>query len=381
MIKSIKLKNFKCYKEQLFKLNKLVVFCGGNSVGKSTAIQSILLMLQNKFSLSLKLDGDYIELGTFSDIHNVNAESDSILLEINIDNDILSWGYEDNQLHGKIGTTTDESPLPLSSSIDRKSAEIISTKFFKKYENDFIFLCAERLGPRNNYPYSNQRSSKNWLGAHGEYTAQVLANLIEAPQSLEEADPRRHINSLSKLVFDNFVCWMQEISPGAFVKVDSIPHANISTNQFMFDGHSYRAINVGFGLSYALPVVIALIMSKPGSLVIIENPEAHLHPKGQSYIGRLIALATIAGVQVIIETHSDHLLNGIRVVTRTCENFDPELFTLYYVSQGNEQSNVEEITITKDGKLSNWPNGFFDQQAQDMYTIVTGKNQYNDSES
>ena len=62
-----------------------------------------------------------------------------------------------------------------------------------------------------------------------------------------------------------------------------------------------------------------------------------------------------------------------RVITRLNKDFDPDLFTLYYISQGEEQSDAEKITITRDGKLSNWPDGFFDQQAQDMFMIMTGQ--------
>lgn len=370
MINRISLKNFKCYSENNFELSNLNIFCGINSVGKSTVIQSILLLLQNNFSNPLKLDGEYIQLGTYNDIHNVNVESDSLFIKISIDDKTLSWETEED--HTLRSNAINDSHLYLSPDIDKEYSDMTRAEFSDKYKSNFIFLSAERLGPRSNYPYSNQRRSSNWLGIHGEYSSQVLSTLIEASLSLDDQDPRIHSNAPSKLVFSNFINWMQEISPGAFVKVDSIPHANISTNQFMFDGHTYRATNVGFGLSYALPVVLALIMSKPGSLVIIENPEAHLHPKGQSYLGRLIALAAMAGVQVIIETHSDHLLNGIRVITRISEKFTPSIFTLYYVSNGIIHSNVEKITISKDGKLSNWPEGFFDQQAQDMFTIMTG---------
>lgn len=101
----------------------------------------------------------------------------------------------------------------------------------------------------------------------------------------------------------------------SFIKAQAFKHADITTNQYTFGGESYRAVNVGFGLSYVLPIVLALLVTKPGGLVIIENPEAHLHPRG-SYLGRLIALAAEAGVQVVVETHSDHIINGIRLMPR-----------------------------------------------------------------
>ncbi|HIF9202802.1 TPA: DUF3696 domain-containing protein [Photobacterium damselae] len=370
MIKYVKLKNFKCYKEMKFDLDNLVAFCGNNSVGKSTVIQSILLMLQNDFSSSLNFDGDFIKLGSFNEIHNIDADTDSLLLETSIDECILSWGYECEQISED---ERKESFLPLSESMDLELSKLLSSKIQSKYANNFNFLCAERWGPRDNYPFSNQRRSKSWLGIHGEYTAQVLTSLLKSSNSLDDGDPRIHDKIVSRLVFDNFIEWMREISPGAFVKSDSIVHANISTNQFVFDGHTYRAVNVGFGLSYVLPVVLALIMARPGGLIIIENPEAHLHPRGQSFLGRLIALTALAGVQVIIETHSDHIVNGIRVAARLNDGFPDGMAKIFFVTSNNGETEVEALSVSKDGELPYWPEGFFDQQALDVRTIIKGE--------
>ncbi|MGH3693299.1 MAG: AAA family ATPase [Pseudonocardiaceae bacterium] len=71
--------------------------------------------------------------------------------------------------------------------------------------------------------------------------------------------------------------------------------------------------NIGFGFSYALPVIIAGLLAPGGGLLLVENPEAHLHPAGQSRLGRFLARIAGSGVQVVLETHSDHILNGVRL--------------------------------------------------------------------
>lgn len=371
MIEHIKLTNFKCYKDAPFDMRNLVVFCGNNSVGKSTVIQSILLLIQSGFSGSLSLDGDFIKLGSYKEMHNMDANTDSLLLEVVIDGHRLSWGYERDPLSED---EKNSNQLPFSESMDLDLAGSIASKVREKYKNNFNFLCAERWGPRDNYPYSNQRRSRSWLGIHGEYTAQVLTNLLESSKSLGEGDPRIHDKITSRLVIENFTEWMGEISPGTFVKSDSITRANISTNQFVFDGHTYRATNVGFGLSYALPIVLSLVMARPGGLVIIENPEAHLHPRGQSYLGRLIALTAQAGVQVIVETHSDHLINGMRLMPRLGK-VDCEVMKIFQVVPDLEGrcSKALPITVNKQGELSEWPKQFFDQQLIDMDILLSGK--------
>ena len=101
--------------------------------------------------------------------------------------------------------------------------------------------------------------------------------------------------------------------------------------------------------------------------MIVENPEAHLHPSAQSKIGRFLAMVANSGVNVIVETHSDHFVNGIQIATALKE-IDKDLVTINYFSQEeySEQPNVESITINEKGELSNWPKGFFDQTQVDF---------------
>src|SRR4029078_5782856 len=99
------------------------------------------------------------------------------------------------------------------------------------------------------------------------------------------------------------------------------PEADIAIPKFGFERSSdvasgfYRPTNVGFGLSYSLPMITVLLSAIPSSIVLLENPEAHCHPRGQSQLARLIAMAS-KRLQVIVETHSDHLMNGLRVAVR-----------------------------------------------------------------
>lgn len=376
MIKSIELHNFKCYKNKKFDFSELTVFCGTNSVGKSTAIQALSIPLQSRFEKIAKLNGQLVSVGFGNDIHHKDntgqvGQDLSLSVKVNVDGYVLDWGYREldysskeiQLLSGYLGT------LP---------------ECFNKLVSSFQYLQAERLGPQNSFDLiEGSRFHEHWLGAKGEFTSEVLSRSQKYKTlylggafepTRNNPDPRMHPSDSRDGLLRQINAWLNEISPGIELNPDLIEEAVASVNIF---GQNYRSKikpqNVGFGVSYVLGIVTALLNTPKGGLVIIENPEAHLHPRGQSYLGRLIALTAKSGVQVIVETHSDHLLNGIRVVTRLDEDFDSKLFTLYYISQGEEQSNVEKITITKDGKLSNWPDGFFDQQAQDMFMIMTGK--------
>jgi len=103
------------------------------------------------------------------------------------------------------------------------------------------------------------------------------------------------------------------------------------------------------------------LKAEVGTLVLLENPEAHLHPKGQTSIGRLIALAVASGVQVIVETHSDHLMDGIRIAVKE-GILSSDMTTFHYLTLEKEGfTSIETPKLQPNGKLDFWPKGFFDQ--------------------
>ncbi|OUR63350.1 hypothetical protein A9Q74_01320 [Colwellia sp. 39_35_sub15_T18] len=373
MIESIHLRNFKCYQDQPFNFSNLTVFCGNNSVGKSTAIQSILLMLQAKFGNEIPFNGQLVSLGDYDDVHNNTVEGDDlIVMSIKFVDEVYMTWYNNLDIK-KRALVAEESNVTSYSALDTLES--------------YQYIEAERLGPRDNYANSIDRVHSNWLGTKGEYTSEVLSAIdsfekfesIDVSTGVKQTNPddcRIH-SSLSQPQISNSIdAWMKEISPGFSVESDNEGRANVSFNSYTYNNESasLRPSNVGFGLSYSLSVVTSLLLAPVGGLVIIENPEAHLHPRGQSYLGRLIALTAEAGVQVIIETHSDHIINGIRVIARIRDTFNTKQFKLYFISQkeDSEGSSVDTITLNSSGKLSEWPDGFFDQQAIDMKTLITG---------
>lgn len=371
-IKSLKLKNFKSYKEQSFDLTGLNVFCGNNSVGKSTVMQAIGMVLQSDFGIKndLKLNGELINVGRIEDIINdFIPDDDCLKITLSAKDCEVCWGVSQED------SENIRNELPCISGLN----SINEIKDFVKASN-FQFIEAERIGPRDNISLAMHNFHGDWLGKKGEYVIEVLDTIMNKQDRLilkdgvpNNDDPRIHRKYNNVRVANNIQAWMDEISPNYKIQPKLEVNANIAYNTIQAEsGKETKPKNIGFGYSYALSIVSALLLAKPGELVVLENPEAHLHPRGQSYMGRLIAYTAQAGIQVLIETHSDHLLNGIRVVARTHSNFSPELISLFYISNSNHESTAEKIVIGKDGKLSSWPKGFFDQQSIDMYTIMTG---------
>ena len=371
MIKCISLKNVKCFENQSIALTNLNILSGLNGAGKSTIIQSILMVAQSKLSDDLNLNGDLIELGNYNDLRYQNANDDSLQISIQTENGKITWGYTDGFEAENIGKTL---TVPMLEG-DIEPKDCIS--------KGLIYLCAERWGPRANVPLNTQISGTHWLGKHGEYTIELLAGLMKGTvrdklgnsiSNLVVEDPRRHDEETSDLIFWQIVAWMGEISPGVKINARVVEEASIGFSEFTFgESKPYKANNVGFGLSYALSVVTALIAAQSGSLIILENPEAHLHPQGQSKLGSLIALTAKAGVQVIVETHSDHLINGARIMARK-NLISPDEFNIMFVERSNKTllSDIKFLKVNEVGQIDEWPDGFFDQQLKDMQTLISG---------
>jgi len=134
----------------------------------------------------------------------------------------------------------------------------------------------------------------------------------------------------------------------------------------------YRATNVGFGITYILPVIVAALASPVGTLLLIENPEAHLHPKGQVCRGDLLARAAHAGVQVVVETHSDHVLNGIRLAVRD-GRLQPDHVQMHFFrrpERGGQANEVVSPRVDRNGRISSWPNDFFDQWDKSLEALL-----------
>jgi predicted ATPase len=128
-----------------------------------------------------------------------------------------------------------------------------------------------------------------------------------------------------------------------------------------------------------LPILVAILSSKPGSLVLLENPEAHLHPRGQALMGELFARAAAAGIQIVLESHSDHVLNGIRVAVRQ-ERVAPEQVTIHFFGRNEEtgEHTIMSPQIDRDGRITEWPEHFFDEYEKSLEALLIPRSDEDD---
>jgi predicted ATPase len=373
MIKAIHLRNFKCFQELHLPLAPLTILSGLNGAGKSSVVQAILLIRQSFESGDLRggrllLGGELADLGSGADILYEDASEDVIEIGLDIPDHegirelSFTFAYDrdaDHLVAVEASQSFFNQPLPLD----------------PPFHGDFTFLSADRVGPRKALPLSETRSRKRDVGSKGEYALHVL--LSEGRRQLSESDPRILPAQSTKLA-DLVDAWLSDISPGSHVDAEMIRAADIALAGFHFDrtgdvpSARFRATNVGFGLSYALSVLVSLLVAEPGGIVLIENPEAHLHPRGQTRIGQLAARASLAGVQVILETHSDHVIDGIRISVRDGV-VKPDDVRFHFFKRLGISARVESPAIDSDGRLDVWPDGFFDQRDENLAKLLSPK--------
>lgn len=368
MLEFVHIQNLKTLQDASFELGQLSIFSGLNGMGKSTLIQSLLLLRQSFTSRMLPakgllLNGDLLEMGVGSDAFSQSSDDDTLEL-------LLTWnGLKPQKFLFHYEPDSDMLPLhePLSGfDFEQKSL----------FNGNFQYLAAERITPRTSYRVSEyQVKSLRSLGVTGEYTAHFIAAFGSEPIQLSKL---QHHKAASSWLLDNLEAWMSEVTPGVRVRAQVQPQLNVASLGFAFiQGNAitndFKPQNVGFGLTYVLPVVTALLAARPGDLVIVENPESHLHPAGQAVLGRMMALAASSGVQVLAETHSDHVLNGIRVSVKNGE-IEPENVGLFFLErEGSESvhaSHVRHPRLDKNGGIDVWPSGFFDEWEKQLDQLL-----------
>ena len=370
MLTRIELENFKCFDLLKLECAPLNLLCGLNGMGKSSVIQALLVLRQTYESRDLHqgrlvLGGARADLGTGSDVLFEDAERDVIgfaLYHADLQDPwklAFDYSRESDELSAEDDSATDSSYVP-----DGWDST-------PPFAGNLMYVDAERVGPRKSYPLSDVMSRQGDFGTSSEYAWNYLFN--HQTERLPSDDPRCTENE-SRTLLSLVNEWLQHISPSTNLRLDEVSAADALIAGFSFNRpgdvptRPYRATNVGFGISYVLPVILALL-SGPGTLCLIENPEAHLHPRGQTKLAELAARAACAGVQIFVETHSDHFMDGVRIAVREGVITPDDTMFHYFERKGNKTV-VTSPEVDLDGRLSSWPSGFFDQNKENLIKLL-----------
>lgn len=362
MIQHIDIKNFKSLKETAINVRRLNILAGLNGMGKSSFIQTLLLLKQSVGIAGdgrLKLKGPLIDTGKGKDVLYQFAAEEAIELSLTLgDGNVLNWtfGYEPE--------------WEFLESNQRYPAETVDGLL-----DGFQYLSAERIGPMTMHEASGLSVSEKNLGIKGEYAVHFLhvhGNRRKVHKHL------KHDGTEERTLMNQVNGWLGEISPGVKLKVVELPGIDKMLLNYQFDlaaGKTgpFQPANVGFGVSYALSVIVSLLASEKENIIIVENPEAHIHPRGQASLGQLMALSAARGAQLFIETHSDHIINGIRVAVKEGLIDKRDVNFSYFTkstTRDEQYTEVTEIKVDEHGELSAYPIDFLDEWNNQLLKLV-----------
>lgn len=341
MIKKIDIKGFKSFDSVSFELNNFTLLAGRNSMGKTSVIQAIFAMLQDGNN---PFRGEYMNIGSVSELLNAIVRSSEIEFKI---------VYEYN---GKIERA--------SKKITKQGTES-EGKTDKKIK--LIYCSSDRIGVKDTY--------EKYLGDEIiiDKNCDYVFHYLNVHDEMELDKDRDFVyDTESKLTFGGQVnFWLNKIM-GYQVKAREIEKTEFiqvlyRNEKVLFE---MRPKNVGTGVTYITELIIAALACEEGDLLIIENPEIHLHPSGQSELVEFLAFLAQCGVQIIVETHSDHIYNGIRKSIRL-DQIDSDKVSIYSFTQDERGCSIPiKIPVNEKGKALKNSEGFFDQIDKDLNVIL-----------
>jgi len=362
----VELRYFKCFDLLRLPIAPLTLLTGLNASGKSSVLQAIVLlhqtMREHEWSTRLVLNGSGVRLGAASDV----AGRTGFEVALGDDDGVYRWEFggarQDMSMEVRLVAVDDRTfdiPQELRFLLPLGEAEAASQ--ITGPLRNLTYITAERIAPQEAYPLEDPQLV-SVVGPRGEHAVSVLYWGRDEPviEDLALQDvPAIRLHQVQRR--------MSTLFPGCELDLQQAPRANAVTlglrTSKATDFHS--PVHTGFGLTQVLPIVVAALSASRGDIILLENPEVHLHPAGQSLMGQFLADVARAGIQVVVETHSDHVLNGVRRAVRGCRLQSEQVAIHYFRSPGNDTSQVLSPTLDDSGNIDDWPEGFFDQFDKD----------------
>ena len=340
LINSLSLKNFKCFEELDVKFAPITLLTGANSSGKSSLINAILAVMQTEqFPFYLSPNGKYVNMGSFEEMVYRNSAKTrfDIFIEINNDDKAFDTIWYPNSRNGlpENGYDLDPSFIP------------------EDLETNFNYIGSFRQPPVRTYYQTPKAQSK--INPDG---AGYIDQIIEWEETNQEK-----LNELINI--------MQQIELFTEIQSNKLKGGRFDLIVKTHSNASFASLtDVGFGISQFLPIIVADLQLSDESCLAVSQPEIHLHPKIQATFGNYLAnQIKQTEKQYIIETHSEYLLNRIRLLLVTGELKPEDVNVLYFENDGIK-STVHNIEFTTKGAVKGAPDGFFETYEMDVMDIA-----------
>lgn len=347
MIDKIRIVALKSIKDLTVHCSKLNLLVGTNSSGKSTFLQALLLLVQQE------LNGGYISLGDFREVRNYYMPNSPIRIEmVEKDTKKMAWvEFSEDKEKEAYNVRNYFYDVPEHEMISEQYIDPGQLMLFHAGIG-FHYLSCHRIGV--NDIYAKNMLNESDFGIDGEYALAYLLKHESDPVSdelvVKDADVT---NSLLEQV--NY--WLNYIV-GTTLYINDLKKTNylqVKYNNNPANASSEalycRPVNVGSGISYLISIIISCLGAEENSIIIIENPEIHLHPKAQSKLCDFLCFVSKTGRQMFIETHSDHIFNGLRVGIATGKVLQEDVSINFFAMNEQYETQCNPIVIKEYGKI------------------------------
>jgi len=409
MIARFRVKNFKPLEDVDLEFKKLNILVGPNNSGKTSFIQALALLKQSAVIGSLSLNNSLVSLVRFEDVvfkHELSRDIEMsfsmplkdkisvieeiikhtpftqfVLTEVNYDLALSSsTGATIEYISGKL---TDADRELLFKYDSKTGVQSVSPKFEGFRVSLYLFLCYLAGGESKTVSVSS-RFSEIMVSKFREqlYYLKSLRGITSRQEKVME-----HGGRYARLPGDVGVRGENTIAVLAFIR-DDLRYRNVMkkidawATRFGFEnvlsrlveGPAYalnlmdrtlglqtNIVDVGFGANSLLPVIVQCFYAPIGSMVMIEQPEVYMHPKMQAMLADLFLDVISYGNQLIIETHSEHLL--LRLQTRIAEGkANPKDIAIYYFEGTEKGTKITKMELDETGRFKEpLPEGFFEE--------------------
>ena len=290
MLTRLELRSFKCFELLRLPLAPLTLLTGLNASGKSSVLQAIVLlhqtMREHEWSTRLVLNGAGVRLGTVSDV----AGRDAFEIALEDDQRVYHWGFggdrRDMSMEVRSVTAdgrTFEHPQELRYLLPPEETEAASS--LTRGLRNLTYITAERIAPQEIYPLEDPRLV-SVVGPRGEHAVSVLHWGQDEPVLnglVLPGAPAIRLRQVERR--------MSTLFPGCQIDLQQAPRANAVTLGLRTSNATefHSPVHTGFGLTQILPIMVAALSATKGDVILIENPEVHLHPAGQALMGQFMA--------------------------------------------------------------------------------------------
>jgi len=343
MLESIRIQGFKCFQDAFLDLPILTLLTGPNGSGKSTVIQALLLACsafdQKNQTYLKEVVAPFVQ---FEDVYCRFSNAQSV--DVCVRADGIEHAVRMDRADGLTHASTDASGLP-------------------GYEESLFYLSANRIGPEEISSLNRELR----IGDAGQFAMGLLEQRKDKPLH----ENLIHPDAVAKTLKAQLAWWLTFIlGEETEVRTQKMTSTQVVGSFNMHGMEGISPLNTGAGNSYVLKLLIMCLTAVPGDVLLIENPEIHLHPGAKSRMGSLFAFLAAAGVQCVIETHCEHLINRVRYEVYTGKMKADDVAIYYKPSLAEE---FEKIGVNQRGHFCNdlreeilFPSGFFDSTLQEL---------------